>query len=128
MAFKMLSFAVWGARSSAWAGGSSRSPTHRSLTGRASHLHAADLEAEGGLRGGRVLGLAALYVALLRPLVPRLVAHLDVDDGGPVVLLRHILQLQQRPPSQVDHAICSRACQLFGGAEEERRGTEHAVV
>ena len=60
----------------------------------ASYLHAADLEAEGGLCGGCVLGQAALNVALLRPLVPRLVAHLDVDDGWPVILLRHILQLQ----------------------------------
>lgn len=75
----------------------------------AAHLHAADLEAEGGLRRGGVLGLAALDVGFLRAGVPRLVAHLDVDDGGPVVLLRDILQLQQVPPSQVYHPICRPA-------------------
>ena len=72
----------------------------------ARHLHAADLEAEGGLRGGSILGLAALDVCLVCSRVPCLVAHLDVYDGRPKVLLHHILQLQQVPPSQINHPIC----------------------
>ena len=43
-----------------------------------------------------------------------------------MVLLRHILQLQQRPPSQIDHAICSSGCQPFEGAGGEKG--EHAVI
>ena len=82
------------------------------MRGLAGHLHAADLEAEGGLRRGRILGLAALDVGFLGSGVPRLVAHLDVDDGGPVVLLRHILQLQQVPPSQIYRPICGAASEL----------------
>lgn len=72
----------------------------------ARHLHAADLEAEGSLRGGSILGLAALDVCLVCSRVPCLVAHLDVYDGRPEVLLHHILQLQQVPPSQIYYPIC----------------------
>ncbi len=43
----------------------------------AAHLHAADFEAEGGLRGLLVLYLAALDVGGVRVGVPRLVAHLQ---------------------------------------------------
>ena len=45
------------------------------------HLHAANFEAEGGLGGGRILELAALYVARVGIMVPGPEPHLQQWPG-----------------------------------------------
>lgn len=74
---------------------------------RQADLHAADFEAERGLRGRRILQLAALDVGCVAAGVPRAEADLDVADGGAPVVPRHILQRHQLPPARLHHTHCA---------------------